>query len=458
MNSPLEIVVLAAGQGKRMYSARPKVLHEIAGRPLLAHVIHASRALGPQRIHIVYGHAGEQVRAAFDDQPDLVWHEQRAQLGTGDAVRSALPGIQEGSRVLVLYGDVPLIEAATLSALLDAAGDERLALLTTRLDDPTGYGRIVRDACGAVVSIVEERDANIEQRAIDEINTGILALPAHRLHPWLAALRNDNAQGEYYLTDIIAMAVADDVPVTTAHCTADEVCGINDRVQLAEAERRWQLRQAHRLMRAGVTLRDPARLDVRGELLHGRDAVLDIDVIIEGRVELGDDVTIGPYTILRNCRLGSGTTVASHSVIDGAELGCQCAVGPFARLRPGTRLADGVRIGNFVETKAANVGAGSKINHLSYIGDAEMGAHVNIGAGTITCNYDGANKHRTVIGDDAFIGSDSQLVAPVTIGPGATIGAGSTITRDAPAEVLTLSRTKQRTVAGWLRPEKKETR
>jgi bifunctional UDP-N-acetylglucosamine pyrophosphorylase/glucosamine-1-phosphate N-acetyltransferase len=451
---PLSVVILAAGQGKRMLSELPKVLQPLAGVPLLAHVVATARALRPAAIHIVHGHGAEQVRAALAGE-DLGWALQAEQKGTGHALAQAMPGVPDGHAVLVLYGDVPLIRSATLADLVARAGTDALALLSARLDDPSGYGRIVRDGAGRVARIVEERDASGAERAITEINTGVLAAPAARLRGWLRALRADNSQGEYYLTDCVGAAVRDGCRVEAVVAASPaEVLGVNDKVQLAEAETALRARRAGELMRAGVTVVDPARLDVRGEAVCGRDVVIDVNVILEGRVRLGDRVRVGPNCVLRNCEIGDDSEVRANSYVEGAVAGRQCVIGPFARLRPGTRLADGVHLGNFVEIKNSELGAGSKANHLSYIGDAAVGAQVNVGAGTVTCNYDGANKHRTTIGDGAFIGSGSMLVAPVTVGEGATIGAGSTITRPAPAGKLTVERSRQVTVEGWKRPEK----
>jgi bifunctional UDP-N-acetylglucosamine pyrophosphorylase/glucosamine-1-phosphate N-acetyltransferase len=451
----IEVVILAAGQGTRMKSARPKVLHEIAGRPMLAHVIATARALAPRAIHVVYGHGGEAVPQALPDA-GVNWALQAEQLGTGHAVAMAMPAIGDDARVLILYGDVPLIERATLARLIECAGVDRLALLTARLSDPNGYGRIVRDAGGRVARIVEQKDANNAERAINEINTGVLAAPAVVLRRHIAALTNDNAQREYYLTDVIAKSVAEGMTVeTTAPEAIEEILGVNDRFQLAYLERRYQQRIARRLMRDGVTLADPARLDVRGELDAARDVFIDVNVLIEGRVTLAEGVRIGAHCVLRDVMLGASVEVLPMSVIEGANIGAGARIGPFARIRPGTELANDVHIGNFVEIKQTQVDAGAKINHLSYVGDATIGKRVNIGAGTITCNYDGACKHRTVIEDDAFIGSDTQLVAPVTVGKGATLGAGTTLTRDAPPGELTLSRAKQQTISGWQRPVKK---
>lgn len=450
---PLSVVILAAGKGTRMKSRLPKVLHTLAGRPLLAHVIATAKELAADSIHVVYGHEGERVRLELAHEP-VNWVEQSPQHGTGHALDQAMPAINDGDTVLVLYGDVPLTTTASLRALLHAA-TSGMALLTAQAVDPRGYGRIVRDASGAVRAIVEHKDASEAQRAIREINTGILAAPATSLRSWLRKLDNDNASGEYYLTDVIALAVDDGVQVNSFSAASfAEFAGVNDRLQLAQLEREYQTMQADELMRNGVTLRDPARFDLRGELRHGSDVVIDVNVILEGRVRLGDGVVVGANVILRDCEIGDNTLIDANSIIEGASVGADCRIGPFARIRPETQLSDHVHIGNFVELKKSQVAAGSKINHLSYIGDSEVGAGVNIGAGTITCNYDGANKHRTVIGDHAFIGSDTQLIAPVNIGAGATIGAGSTITQDAPAEALTLSRSKQKSITGWKRPVK----
>ncbi|HEY9183043.1 MAG TPA: bifunctional UDP-N-acetylglucosamine diphosphorylase/glucosamine-1-phosphate N-acetyltransferase GlmU [Gammaproteobacteria bacterium] len=453
---PVSVVVLAAGQGKRMHSARPKVLQPLAGRPLLEHVVRAARALEPAAIHIVYGHGADEVRAVFADQPDLQWALQSEQLGTGHAVIQAMPAIPDDHRVLVLCGDVPLIRAETLARLVADDARGRLSLLTAVVADATGYGRVLRDGSGAVTRIVEHKDATEAERRVNEINTGLIAFDAGPLRRYLGKLENRNAQREYYLTDVIAMAVADKVEVRGIVAeAATEVLGINDRAQLAEAERAWQRRQAAELMARGVTLADPARLDVRGEVTVGRDVFIDVGVVLEGKVVLGDRVRVGPYAVLTDVTLGNDTEIHSHSVLNGVAAGDDCEIGPFSRLRPGTVLAGHVKTGNFVEVKNSHVAPHSKINHLSYVGDATVGTDVNVGAGTITCNYDGANKHRTVIGDNAFIGSGVMLVAPVEVGAGATIGAGSTISKDAPAGELTLERSKQVTVAGWQRPKKK---
>lgn len=453
MPGPLHVIVLAAGEGKRMRSALPKVLQKIAGKPMLAHVLDAARALRPQGLHVVYGHGGDQVRAAFADAGDLQWAEQARQLGTGHAVQQAMPGVPDGARVLVLYGDVPLIQPGTLQRLLDAPG--RLAVLGAELPEPLGYGRIVRDAEGRVARIVEHKDADEEERRIRLINTGVIAADGNALRRWLDALRNDNAQGEYYLTDVFAMAAAEFNAAEIV--TVDDVIeteGANDPWQLAQLERAFQLRAVRALCAQGVRVADPARVDVRGDVQAGRDVELDVDVVLEGTVVLGDGVRIGPYCRLRDVTLGAGTEVRAHCDLDGARTGEAVQIGPFARLRPGTVLAGGVHVGNFVETKNARLGAGSKANHLSYLGDAVIGSAVNVGAGTITCNYDGANKSTTTIEDGAFIGSNASLVAPVTIGRDATIGAGSVVTRNAPAGELTVARARQATVEGWKRPKK----
>lgn len=454
MDNTLNVVILAAGEGKRMRSSRPKVLQPIAARPMLAHVIDAARALSPAAIHIVHGHEGEAVRAAFADDADLRWVEQAQRLGTGHAVAQAMPGIGDEARVLVLYGDVPLLRPETLHALLAAEG--ALAVLVAELDDPTGYGRIVRDAEGHVAAIVEERDADADQKRIRTVNTGLVAADAAALRRWLAALSNHNAQGEYYLTDIFAMAASGFTPARMVQVSdAQEIEGANDLWQLARLERAFQLRAARALCEQGVRLADPARLDQRGTVRVGREVDIDIDVVLEGRVELGDGVRIGPFTRLRDVTLAAGTRVHAHCDLEGVVSEGAAVIGPFARLRPGTVLADGAHVGNFVELKNTRLGPGSKANHLSYLGDALVGARVNIGAGTITCNYDGVNKFQTVIGDDAFIGSHSALVAPVQVGEGATLGAGTVLTKPAPAERLTVARARQSTVEGWQRPKKR---
>jgi bifunctional UDP-N-acetylglucosamine pyrophosphorylase/glucosamine-1-phosphate N-acetyltransferase len=452
---PLSVVILAAGQGKRMASDLPKVLQPLAGRPLLAHVVGTARRLDPDAIHIVYGHGGERVREALP-AADLRWVLQAEQQGTGHAVAQAMPAIPDGHTVLVLYGDVPLVREATLASLAGRAGPQSLVLLSAKLPDPAGYGRVIRDNAGRVVRIVEERDANHKEKAVAEINTGLLAAPAARLRGWLAALKPDNAQGEYYLTDCIGAAVRDGVAVEAVVAeSAGEVLGVNDKVQLAEVEAVHRRERATDLMKRGVTIVDPARVDIRGEVSCGRDVVLEINVILEGKVKLGDRVRVGPGCVLRDCEIGADTEVRAHSILEGAVTGPRCIIGPFARLRPGTRLADEVHVGNFVEVKNSEVGAGSKANHLSYVGDTTIGAKVNVGAGTVTCNYDGVNKHRTEIGDGAFIGSGTMLVAPVSVGADATIGAGSTITKPAPAGKLTVERSRQTTIENWKRPQKK---
>ncbi len=449
----LDIVILAAGQGTRMRSALPKVLHPVAGQSMLGHVISTARALQPRSIQVVIGHGAEQVRQRLVGD-DLNYVVQAEQLGTGHAVAQALPNLS-AERVLILYGDVPLIEAETLQRLLQKVGPEQLALLTVTLDDPTGYGRIVRDAYGEVQAIVEHKDASAEQKAIREGNTGILAVPGSRIGEWLGRLSNSNAQGEYYLTDVIAMAVADGLRVATEQPQdAMEVQGANDRIQLAELERHYQLRAARRLMAQGVTLRDPSRFDLRGDVSVGRDVLIDVNVVLEGEVVIEDDVQIGPNCVIKDSTLRRGAIVKANSHLDGAVVGEGADCGPFARLRPGSTLGAKAHVGNFVEMKNASLGDGAKAGHLSYLGDAEIGARTNIGAGTITCNYDGANKFKTVMGEDVFIGSNSSLVAPLNLGDGATTGAGSTITADVPAHTLALGRGRQRNIDGWQRPVK----
>ena len=451
----LQVVVLAAGQGKRMRSDLAKVLHPLAGRPMLAHVLAAAGALGPQRLCVVVGHGGGQVRHAFAAS-DTVWATQEQQLGTGHAVMQALPALAPGGTVLVLYGDVPLIDPQTLRDLVAAATSGALALLTQELENPKGYGRIVRDASGRVTGIVEEKDASQAQRAIREVNTGILAAPHERLAQWLAGLRNDNAQREYYLTDVVSAAVAQAFPVEVRHPRSGAEClGVNSKAELARVERLFQMSAADKLLEAGVTLADPARVDVRGELTCGRDVAIDVNCIFEGRVSLADGARVGANCILRDTTVGAGTQIKPFTLIEEATIGANARIGPYARIRPGTSLADEVHVGNFVEVKASAIGHGSKANHLAYVGDSTVGRDVNIGAGTITCNYDGAFKHRTVIEDDVHIGSDVQLVAPVTVGKGATIGAGATIVKDVPPGGLTLTEAKQLTRPNWHRPRKK---
>ena len=449
----MNIVILAAGQGKRMHSNLPKVLHPLAGKALVSHVIDCARQLSPQTLCLVYGHGGDAVRSTLD-APDLAWALQEPQLGTGHAVQQALPHLKGDGTTLILYGDVPLIRTETLKTLVQAAHGA-LAILTVELTDPTGYGRIVRNASGQVVRIVEQKDASAEERSIHEINTGIMAMPTARLGEWLGHLSNNNAQKEYYLTDIVSMAVAEGLPIHTTHPKKEwEVVGVNNKVQLAELERVAQRDNAEQLMAQGVRLADPARLDVRGELICGRDVFIDVNCVFEGKVELEEAVEIGPNCVIKNAHIGAGTRLAAFTHIEDAIVGPDGQIGPFARLRPGTELGADVHIGNFVEIKKTKIAAHSKANHLAYIGDAIIGSRVNVGAGTITCNYDGANKFQTIIEDDAYIGSDTQLVAPVTVGRGATLGAGTTLTKDAPPDTLTLSRTKQVSVAGWKRPAK----
>jgi bifunctional UDP-N-acetylglucosamine pyrophosphorylase/glucosamine-1-phosphate N-acetyltransferase len=455
----MNVVILAAGMGKRMQSALPKVLHPLAGKPLLRHVIDTASSLSPSKLCVIYGHGGAAVpemvgKLAAETGAHIDTALQQPQLGTGHAVQQAVPQLDESVPTLVLYGDVPLTTSASLGRLVEAAGTDKLAILTVEQANPFGLGRIVREN-GSIVRIVEEKDASEAERAIREINSGIMCIPTVHLKRWLAALSNNNAQGEYYLTDIVAQAVADGVPVVSAQPSAEwEVAGVNSKVQLAELERRHQLNIANALLEKGVTLMDPARIDVRGELVCGRDVVIDVGCVFEGRVELADGVTVGPHCVLVNAKIGAGAQIKPFCHIEDAVVGDKSQIGPYARLRPGTELGEDVHVGNFVEIKNSQVAAHSKANHLAYVGDATVGSRVNIGAGTITCNYDGANKFRTVIEDDAFIGSDSQLVAPVTVGKGATLGAGTTLTKDAPAGKLTISRPKQMTIEGWSRPVK----
>lgn len=451
----MNIVILAAGMGKRMQSALPKVLHPIAGKPLLAHVIDAARQLQPTTLTIVYGHGGDIVRERLPET-DLQWAKQEPQLGTGHAVQQAVPQLNDAVPTLVLYGDVPLTAVATLQTLATTAGNDKLALLTQVLADPTGYGRIVRDSStGNIQRIVEQKDATDTEKAITETNTGILIAPTPALKRWLAGLSNQNAQGEYYLTDIVAAAVADGVPVVASHPSAEwETLGVNSKVQLAELERLHQQNLARALLEQGVTLADPTRIDIRGQLHCAREVFIDVGCVFEGTVSVGEGAQIGPYCVIKNASIGAGVKLAAYTHIEDATVGSASVIGPFARLRPGTKLAEDVHIGNFVEVKNSQIAAHSKANHLAYVGDADVGSRVNIGAGTITCNYDGANKFRTIIEDDVFIGSDSQLVAPVRVGAGATLGAGTTLTKDAPAGQLTVSRSKQISIEGWQRPVK----
>ena len=453
MTQALHIVILAAGEGKRMKSALPKVLQKIAGKPMLAHVVDAARALEPVALHIVYGHGGAQVREAFSDQSDLRWIEQAEQKGTGHAVQQAMPAIPDNTRVMVLYGDVPLIRTETLQAML--AFDASLVVLAAELENPTGYGRIVLDAVGNVAAIVEQKDASAEQRSIHLINTGMIAAHASMLKKWLAGLKNNNAQGEYYLTDIFASAAHEYQAATVVRCgDVIETEGANDPWQLMQLERAYQIRAAKKLSHEGVRLIDAARFDLRGELSVGTDVEIDVDVIIEGKVILGNGVKIGPFCRLKNVSLADGVQVHPHCDLEGVVAAANCVIGPFARLRLGTELGEAAHIGNFVETKKAKIGKGSKANHLTYLGDAVIGEKVNIGAGTITCNYDGVNKFQTTIEDGVFVGSNSSLVAPVTIAKDATIGAGSVITKTAPAGELTISRARQVSVSDWRRPQK----
>ena len=453
----LSIIILAAGQGTRMRSERPKVLQPLAGKPLLAHVLACAEELAADDVCVVYGYGGEAVQAAFPN-PKLRWALQAERLGTGHAVQQAAPETPDANRVLILAGDVPLLTAATLRALLQETPDDDMSVLTVDMDDPTGYGRIIRGASG-ITNIVEQKDATDEQKTIAEINTGVILCPGDKLKVWLDALGNDNAQGEYYLTDVIAMAVAENVIVHGVKAnSAEEVMGINDKKQLAEAERALQARLVEEQMQQGVGFADPARVDIRGTLKCGKDVFIDINAVIEGDVELGDGTHIESNNLIRDSKLGAGTVVHSNCHIEGATTGNDCEIGPFARLRPGAALANNVKVGNFVEIKKSTVADGSKVNHLSYIGDADIGSNVNVGAGTITCNYDGANKHKTTIGDGAFIGSGVELVAPVEVGAGATIGAGSTISKSTPDDALTLERAKQKTIEGWTRPVKKESK
>lgn len=452
-NSAMSVVILAAGKGTRMYSDLPKVLHPLAGKPMVQHVIDAAMKLGAQNVHLVYGHGGELLQSTLNNDA-LNWVLQAEQLGTGHAMQQAAPHFADDEDVLMLYGDVPLISVDTLTRLLAAKPQGGIGLLTVKLDDPTGYGRIVREN-GEVVGIVEHKDASEQQRQINEINTGILVANGRDLKRWLGMLNNDNAQGEYYITDIIALAHADGKKIEAVHPERlSEVEGVNNRLQLASLERIYQAEQAEKLLLAGVMLLDPARFDLRGALTHGRDVLIDANVIVEGNVQLGNRVKIGAGCVLKNCVIGDDCEISPYSVVEDAVLAADCTVGPFARLRPGAELAQGAHVGNFVEMKKARLGVGSKAGHLSYLGDAEIGDDVNIGAGTITCNYDGANKHKTVIGDGVFVGSDTQLVAPVTVAKGATIAAGTTVTCNIAEDELVLSRVKQVHIQGWQRPTK----
>jgi bifunctional UDP-N-acetylglucosamine pyrophosphorylase/glucosamine-1-phosphate N-acetyltransferase len=452
---PLSIVILAAGQGKRMKSDLPKVLQPLAGRPMLGHLLDTARTLRAAAIYVVHGHGGEHVKQVLADE-QVNWVLQAEQLGTGHAVAQAIPAIPDDHQVLILFGDVPRVQQRTLEQLI-AAGAEGLGVLTVILADPSGYGRIVRDTAGNLVRIVEQKDANTKERAIPEINTGLMSAPARLLRKWLAALKNDNAQGEYYLTDVVVMAVRERVRVgAVISPTEAEVLGVNDKVQLAQLEATLRAERANALMLEGVTLADPARVDIRGQVSVGRDVFIDVNVVMVGTVKLGDRVRIGPNCYLKDCSIGADTELHPNCVIDRTSIGARCSIGPFARMRPGAELHDEVHIGNFVEVKNSVIGDGSKANHLTYLGDATVGRKVNVGAGSVTVNYDGANKWRTEIGDNAFIGSGSMLVAPVKVGPGANTGAGSTITKDAPEGKLTVARARQVTIEGWKRPEKKK--
>jgi bifunctional UDP-N-acetylglucosamine pyrophosphorylase / glucosamine-1-phosphate N-acetyltransferase len=451
---PLSVVILAAGQGKRMHSELPKVLQPLGGSTLLEHVVRTAAGLGSDHIHVIYGHGGERVPATLKHLP-VDWILQGEQLGTGHAVMQALPQVPDGHTLLVLYGDVPLVRTSTLKKLVGAAAHGRLAVLTARVADPAGYGRIVRDASGRVLRIVEHKDATAQERSLGEVNTGLMCAPAGLLKSWLKDVRNHNAQQEYYLTDVIALAVQSGVTVDGIAAEDEaEVSGVNDKQQLAAAESVLRTRVNAELMQRGLTLRDPARFDLRGELEFGHDVVVDVNCVFEGKVKLGDRVHVGPGALIKDCEIGADSQVLAHSVLDGAKIGARVSLGPFARIRPGTELMDEVHIGNFVEVKNSRIGRLSKAGHLAYIGDAQVGERVNIGAGVITCNYDGANKHTTVIGDDAFIGSDSTLIAPVTVGAGAYIAAGSSISEDAPAEHLSIARARQTTVENWKPPAK----
>ncbi|MEM9530690.1 MAG: bifunctional UDP-N-acetylglucosamine diphosphorylase/glucosamine-1-phosphate N-acetyltransferase GlmU [Pseudomonadota bacterium] len=454
--APLHIVILAAGQGKRMRSDLPKVLQPVAGRPLLAHVIDVARELNPEAIHVVYGHRGEQVQAAFENQPDLRWALQAEQLGTGHAVQMALPAIDDEAQVLVLLGDAPLMTAASLREVADEAA-VGLAVLSARVPDPTGYGRIVRGNDGGLTAIVEHKDAAPEQLLIDEVNSGVIGAPAWHLRTWLDQVDRGNAQGEFYLTDCVSIAREASSPVKAVMAAdAEEILGANDRWQLSQLERLWQQRAVLKLCNDGALVLDPARVDIRGTVSVDAGVVIDVNTVFEGDVALAQDVIIGPHCVVKDCQLGPRTRVQSHCVLEGVTTEGNCDIGPYARLRPGTELAVETKVGNFVETKKARLGKGSKASHLSYLGDAAIGEGVNIGAGTITCNYDGANKHQTVIEDGVFIGSDTQLVAPVTVGQNTTVGAGTTLTKDAPPDTLVISRVRQTVIEGWEKPTKKK--
>ena len=452
----LSVVILAAGQGKRMKSSLPKMLQPLAGRPMLAHVIDTARSLDPANILVVYGHGGDRVRDTLKDQP-VSWVLQAEQLGTGHAVMQALPQLQDDQLVLILYGDCPLIRRQTLLDFTQLASAKAMALLTVMLEDPTGYGRVLRDSRGQVRKIVEEKDASKAERKIRECHSGIMAIPGRHLRKWLGRLENHNAQGEYYLTDVVGLAVEDKLAIKPFIApSAEEVLGVNDKVQLAEVEAIRRKMMARELMLAGLTLADPARLDVRGHFTHGADCFIDVNVVLEGNVKIGDRVRIGPNCVIRNSEIGDDTEVFPSCVIDSARIGARCNIGPFARFRPSSTLANEVHIGNFVEVKNSTMSDGSKANHLTYVGDAQIGSRVNLGAGTIVANYDGANKHRTIVEDDVHTGSNSVLVAPITVGAGATVGAGSTVTNEVPPGKLTVARVKQVTIDGWQRPKKQK--
>ncbi|AZI15015.1 bifunctional UDP-N-acetylglucosamine diphosphorylase/glucosamine-1-phosphate N-acetyltransferase GlmU [Avibacterium paragallinarum] len=451
----LSVVILAAGKGTRMYSDLPKVLHNIAGKPMVKHVIDTAKQLNADNIHLIYGHGAELLQQRLADEP-VNWVLQAEQLGTGHAMQQAAPFFEDDENIVMLYGDAPLITAQTLQKLIDAKPENGIALLTAHLDDPTGYGRIIRQD-GNVVAIVEQKDASPEQLAIQEVNTGVMVSSGASFKKWLAKLDNNNAQGEYYMTDVIKFANQDDCQVAAVPASdIMEVEGANNRLQLAELERYYQRKQAEKLLLAGVSLRDPNRFDLRGEILHGKDVEIDVNVIIEGNVKLGDRVKIGAGCIIKDCVIGDDVEIKPYSVFEDAVIGEQAQIGPFSRLRPGTELAAETHIGNFVEVKKSHIGKGSKVNHLSYVGDSEIGSNCNIGAGVITCNYDGANKFKTIIGDDVFVGSDSQLVAPVKIANGATIAAGTTVTKNIAQDELVISRVPQRHIQGWQRPKKKD--
>lgn len=452
----LQVIILAAGKGTRMYSSLPKVLHKLAGKTLISHVIESAEALKAESISLVYGHGGEQVKESLKNK-QLIWCEQKEQMGTGHAVQQAIEGIQDSANVLILYGDVPLLSTETLNKLLNAKQDSAMAILTARLKNPQGYGRIVRNSAASVVKIVEEKDASDAIKEIKEINSGVMVVSGNKLKQWLTKIGNNNAQGEYYLTDLIELAVLEGETVHS-HIVEDdkEIEGINNKIQLAELEREYQKRQAYLLMTKGVTLSDPQRFDLRGSIEVGQDVVIDINVIIKGQCKIGNNVKIGANSILQDMIIGDNVEILENCLLESSKVEAGCSIGPFARLRPETQLDENVKVGNFVEIKKAHIASGSKVNHLSYIGDTEMGKNVNVGAGTITCNYDGAYKHLTTIGDNAFIGSNTALVAPIKIGSGATIGAGSTLSSDAEAEKLTFTRAGQKTLDGWVRPSKKQ--